>query len=96
MKKWQKKAIKEIMENFDFKRVHKVMSALDWTYYDSAGIPSPDRIKEKAAELLTNIAEVKTDQYGFYSTVAGFQVYSNSVGKIIKLSFIVAEWEASK
>jgi hypothetical protein len=96
MKKWQKKAIKEIMENFDFTRVERVMYALNWTYYDIVGIPSLDILKEKAEELLTNIAEVKTDQYGYYSDGGGFEAYHNSIDKVIKLSFTIEEREASK
>ena len=96
MKKWQKKAIREIMEEFDFEKVHKVMLILNWWWADTGKPPTVGELRERAEELLTHTAEVITGQYGFYSTIGGLEVYSNSVDKIIKLSFIAAEWEASK
>jgi hypothetical protein len=59
MKKWKKKAIKEIMDNFDFKKVHKTMVALEWKWFIenkepklSSAIPDIKDIKDTALNCL--------------------------------------------
>lgn len=56
MKKWENNAIKHIMDNFDFERVHKAMELLDWTWGDRKDdpfvVPSIDRIEEVAKDTL--------------------------------------------
>ena len=47
--------IEEILENFDFDKVHKVMEALDWKWVGGGtqdGVPSVYRLIKKAEELL--------------------------------------------
>lgn len=43
--------IQDIMENFDFGKVHKVMEFLDWTWWFN-GVPSVDDLKDQAHSLL--------------------------------------------
>ena len=55
MKKWENNAIKHIMDNFDFERVHKTMELLNWTWgaaKDDQVVPSLSRIKEAAKDTL--------------------------------------------
>jgi hypothetical protein len=47
--------IEEVLENFDFIKVHKVMEALDWKWVGGDtqdGVPSVYRLIKKAEELL--------------------------------------------
>lgn len=53
--------IKDIIDNFNFKRVQMVMEALDWHYFDdNENIPSLNRLKETATYALNEaINELK-------------------------------------
>ena len=50
--------IEEIMSEFDFHKVQKVMHVLDWNYYDSDTPPSIDTLKCTARQLLSNCADL--------------------------------------
>lgn len=43
--------IDEIIDNFDFDRVHDVMEYMDWGW-QGEGVPSIEKLKESAIELL--------------------------------------------
>lgn len=48
--------IGDILNNFDFERVHKAMIALEWNWYlgiGGEGIPSVGALKKAAGELLS-------------------------------------------
>jgi hypothetical protein len=53
------KQIDEIMDNFDFDRVQKMMTAIDWTWYTDEGahIPSQPELREAARSYLRTVAE---------------------------------------
>lgn len=53
MKKKTKKAINKIIQEFDFKRVHKVMTLLDWDWA-IGGIPSIPILKQSAQNRLVD------------------------------------------
>lgn len=55
MRKKTKKAINKIIQQFDFKRVHKVMTLLDWDWA-IGGIPSVPILKQSAQNRLTEAA----------------------------------------
>ena len=46
------KQIDHIIQEFDFKRVYKMMKAVNWKYSNPAGVPSIDRIKGVARSML--------------------------------------------
>ena len=89
MKKWQKKAIKEIMEEFDFGKVHITMEALGWTWGDSKKPPSIDELREEAESMLTRTVEGNNG----YSDSGGFVVYHYTEEKYLRLVFLVESWE---
>jgi hypothetical protein len=94
MKKWQERAIKEIMDEFDFAQVHKAMVALDWVWgtTDTAHIPSIKELRIEAKRQLTELCEnghSAIDCAGFYSTY-------DKKNKHLKLSFIIESWSVSK
>lgn len=53
------KQIDEIMDNFDFDRVQKMMAATDWFWYTDGGahIPSQPELREAARVCLRTVAE---------------------------------------
>lgn len=80
--------IEQIMENFDFEKVHKVMVALEWEWHfgrGASGIPSVYTLKEEASRLLSDAWMTKTT----VSTGGFSAVYDDCY---ITLSFIVEEW----
>lgn len=94
MKKWQKKAIKEIMVNFDFKKVHKTMTFLDWRWGIEAKVPSLAEIKSHAKEKLKRVCRESKDRGYFFIDSGGFLVEAIShESKILRLSFVLSEWD---
>ena len=61
----ERNKINDIMKDFDFKRVHDVMSYLDWKWAgcgsEKCGVPSVEKIKEEARRLLVDAAYEKTN-----------------------------------
>lgn len=87
--KTKQQMVDEIMDWFDFDRVHKVMVALDWHWASADdGIPSKGELRKVARELLWRVLENK-DEYKI--ATGGFQAsYENEV---LSLKFIVSDWE---
>ena len=88
--------IEDLLDEFDFDKVKKVMDCLDWVYHNS-----PDRqvsvgeIRRMARRLLENAHNA--DPSPEYSTACGgFEVnrymYPGDSQKYITLKFVVAEW----
>jgi len=75
------KMIDEIMDEFNFARVHKAMVALDWKWASSKSyIPSMDDLRETAESLLRGAAESRLGDYkgehwelGIINGTGGFQ-----------------------
>lgn len=80
--------ISDILNNFDFERVHKAMIALEWNWYlgmGGEGIPSVGALKKAARELLSDAWTKKN-----IISSGGFSaVYDD--GDLV-LRFILEEW----
>ena len=97
MKKWQKKAIKEIMHNFDFKKVRKTMLALDWRWNSINRTPFVSELMETAEQLLFDSTVATADDSGvYYVSTGGLEVICDKVRKGMRLVFIVSDWEVLK
>lgn len=81
----QQEVIDEIMDNFDFERVHKTMVALKWGWWN-IGVPELSDIKKSARRLLKTSIEENT-----CVGTGGFLVEKE--GDYISLKFVVAEWD---
>lgn len=78
----------DILDNFDFERVHKAMIALEWNWYlgiGGEGIPSVGALHKAAMRLLS---EAWTKKTTFSS--GGFSAEYDD-GDLI-LRFILEEW----
>lgn len=84
----QQEAIDEIMDWFDFDKVHDVMTHLNWDWRDK-GTPSIQEIKHTVRKLLKEAIMEKTTvgTGGFY-----VEYESNEKGEALNLSFVVTEW----
>ena len=90
--------IDDIMENFDFERVHKVMDMLEWRWGSAKnGVPSVEELKKEAKRLLVTACSEKN-----HISTGGFKaVFEKSIGwgcdndddPYVGLEFILEEWE---
>lgn len=89
MKKWEEKAIKKIMKNFDFERMHEHMIKTDWMWFTPEGfrIPCIQELRKQAERLLILCAEENADSTG----TGGFTVHRDDEGKELVLEFCVVE-----
>ncbi len=72
MKDNQRQAmIAEVMENFDFETVHRVMTQLDWQWaieHGEKAVPSVYRLMKQAEQLLTDVAKYDDRQHHEFAT----------------------------
>ncbi len=82
-------AFKEVMEEFDFEKVVKVMRALDWKYFD--GEPDEAMCKEVAYNLYQSAKyEWETDEYHSVSS-GGFEWMKRYRGAPLELRFVAED-----
>ena len=96
----KEKAIENIIENFNWEKVHKTMVALDWTWHDSEGeAPTIGALFNCAIKLLHEAydgaerfkANYRTGTGGFYAR-ATVDEETKEIDEL-KLTFEVANWE---
>ncbi len=81
-------AINEVIENFDFVRVHKAMTALNWEWY-GIGVPTEQQLKDKARSLL--IEMMNQDREIKHLSTGGFACdYKDGT---ISLKFVVYDYD---
>ena len=85
------KMVTEVLENFDFDRVHRVMKYLDRKWVDGDGylfVPNHYQLAKKAERLLQDVAQ----HYGckWYSCASG-GFMANIDGESLTLQFILME-----
>ncbi len=90
-KYWQE-TIDEIMDNFDFDKVHRCMIALDWKWdiADCKGIPDIVDLRRMARRLLRECVDKNEGSTG------GFAAGIDRDGGCLWLSFVVENWDAYK
>lgn len=90
---------KEVLDNFDFERVHKVMELLEWTWVTKKKehkIPSVKKMKKHAGELIDNalkgLKKSGLEQYSI--STGGFEAcaFHGEEGIEVGLRFIVEEF----
>ena len=100
------KYIDDIMDSFDFRRVHQTMEALNWKWVGSPnGIPTIDELRNEAERLLRDAAKSRLGAYknsywelGIINGTGGFQATAfcdKTKTKItgLDLKFVVSEWD---
>jgi hypothetical protein len=80
--------IDEILDEFNFEKVHKVMVALDWQYHNTDGVPTIGDLRRMARSLLKQVVESKNLRY---TASGGFVAYMED--GILGLRFEVASYE---
>jgi len=85
----QQKALDNVMDWFDFEKVHRTMRFLRWNWASAEdGTPCIGEIREMARALLTRSIEL-----GQGIGTGGFQVTYSPQNNYLKLEFIISEWE---
>lgn len=84
---WQN-CIDNIMDCFDFDKVSKVMTALDWQWASCKCVPSIYEIKREARSLLKSAIKRKEG-----TACGGFWVYYNEESGLLRLMFVVDSWD---
>lgn len=96
----KKKMIKNILKNFDFKKVKDVMEYLEWGYFGTDIPPTEDSLIETAKHCLKSsykqAKENRKPDVTFICATGGFKgsAACNEEGKVdfLQLEFIVADW----
>jgi hypothetical protein len=82
-----KEILDEILDEFDFEKVHKVMVALNWTWHSNDGVPSIGDLRRAARELLNDLVR------GEFRCVGTKGFYAYMENGLIGLRFQVTDWE---
>lgn len=89
-----RKEVKEIIEEFDFDKVHNVMTHLNWKWGDE--IPTMVKIMVKASEMLEEVySESETSKKDFFIGTGGFeaQAYYEEGTIKLQLKFVLTSWD---
>lgn len=94
------KDIQEIMDEFDWEKVHKTMLYLDWKWFGK-GVPSVELLKNRARSLLEySIDAILTSgkkKYKMCTSTGGFEAtarkYKDEDKIYMELKFVLVNWE---
>ncbi len=90
MEKWQKKAIAEIMEDFDFVRVENTMKKLKWTWATTKHkVPTIEQLKHHTEEMLIDAIK----NHYWTSSYGGFIVFYSEKHRSLQLIFAITTCE---
>ena len=88
--------IDDIIETFNFERVHVAMTALDWKWRDPDAVPTIARLKQRAKFLLDSAYKEKITiatgglQAKYHPPIKDSDLLIDS-GPILSLSFVLTE-----
>ena len=100
----RQRMIADILNEFDFKRVHFAMVALDWRWGFDAKTPSIDELRFSARERMQSAMDgcLNSDDVDegvpYISSSGGLKAtaYKDSYGQIghLGLEFVLTEWDS--
>ena len=85
------KVIENVIKDFDFEKVHKVMVVTNWVWLSSDGVPTITELILCAMRLLEEASEMEP---GCLISTGGFtatKLYDDEYGDGLSLKFIVTE-----
>lgn len=91
--------INSILDYFDFQRVLKVMTALDWTWWFTDGVPEIWDVRKEARQRLEEAVKglIHSGEKRWFSACGGFlaeaEIEEGNPKIYLKLSFVVSEWD---
>jgi hypothetical protein len=88
--------VEDLLDEFDFDKVKKVMDFLEWTYHDSVDKEVSIGELRRMARYLLEIAYTADPSPEFMTGSGGFEVtrymHPGDTTKYISLKFVVTEW----
>lgn len=63
--------IMDCLDEFDFYRVHKVMTFLDWKYSDDKNVPTIETLRKNARKYLVDVVKEALERKTEYITSTG-------------------------
>lgn len=90
LKKSAKKKIDKLIDNFDFDKIHSVMSLLNWTWFEK-GVPTVDEMKKMVLYLFDEL--LKSPEGVMQVSSGGFCAEKIADDKF-GLSFCVAQLDS--
>ena len=81
--------INEIIKNFDFEKVRKVMVALEWQWHGNDESPTVGELMLSAQKHLTYVCDKEDDW-----TVSSGGFEASKRNGMLTLKFVVEEWDA--
>lgn len=91
--------IEKIVEEIDWKKIHKAMVCVDWTWATCGGTPTVDELKQRAREQLEEVAiqalcnkENYTLSCGGIETSARFYEDDDESGWTLECKFVLDSW----
>lgn len=91
----RQKVINHIIDKFDFDKVHRIMTIMDWQWNidNDYYIPSADEIKSRAIELLNNTySDILMDNDLWYDDGSGgLEVLYDPTEDFLELKFVIEE-----
>lgn len=97
----KEKLIENILENFDFEKVRKVMEFLNWTWATTPepnSVPTTYQLIKSSKERLENAYKCALkEKENYYSSSGGFEAfaeYNDKTKKVdyLELKFILTDW----
>ena len=84
--------IEDILDEFDFGKVHQVMEHLNWIWHDSDGVPTLGQLRKRARSLMkTCIGHAE-----YTTATGGLRVQKKTFDGVpfYCLMFVVSEWSS--
>lgn len=95
----EQKMVDEVMDWFDWERVHKVMEFLDWKWGLAGEVPSIQELRSKAREHMYIVIDANKPQYMITSGGLKATAFRDEKsGKLtgVHLEFVLADWYAGE
>jgi hypothetical protein len=87
----------DCLDEFDFDRVHRVMTFLDWKYADSKDVPDTQTLRKSARKYLIEASkEALQKNCEFTCSTGGFRYEAKQYedGFLwLRMSFIIEDWD---
>ena len=84
--------IEEVMDWFDFEKVHRVMTMLDWKWANTGGVPEIPDLRKRVRDLMRSLWNSEDVCHG----TGGFMVrlYREENWTRFSVAFQVADWNS--
>lgn len=95
----KEKAVEDILENLDFDKIHKVMTFLDWKWFDSEEVPTIGKICTTVQKNLSKTIDEAVEKGENRTTKTGGFAYYVDLNEEKELDYVqvifeLTNWES--